>query len=96
MRVKLDSKVYLDLLEIMEHYDDEGGTELAASFYAEFRRYAEAAAERPYSFPSYGEYRRVNLSKFPHHFLFEILDKTAIRIAIIRHDRRHPDFGLNR
>lgn len=96
MRVRLDSKVYLDLLEIMEHYEDEGGAELASDFYAEFRRYATAAGERPYSFPSYEEYRRVNLSKFPHHFLFEIVDETTIRIAVLRHDRRNPDFGLKR
>lgn len=96
MRVRLDSKVYLDLLEIVEHYEDEGGPEVAAAFYEEFRRYAKAAGERPYSFPGYEEYRRVNLGKFPHHFLFEIVNETTIRITVLRHDRRHPDFGLGR
>lgn len=96
MRVRLDSKVYLDLLEIMEHYEDEDGAELAAAFYAEFRRCAKVAGARPYSFPGYEEYRRVNMSKFPYHFLFEVFDEATIRIAVLRHNRRHPDFGLRR
>lgn len=68
MKVELDSKVYTDLLEIMEYYDREGGAGVAADFYAQFRDYAKMAGERPYSFPSYGELRRVNLQKFPHYF----------------------------
>ena len=96
MKVELDSKVYTDLLEIMEYYDGEGGAGLAADFYAQFRAYAKMAGERPYSFPSFGELRRVNLPKFPHHFLFQILDDETLRILIVRHDRRHPAFGLDR
>ena len=96
MKVEVDSNVYTDLLEIMEYYDAEGGPGLAADFYGEFRLYANAAGERPYSFPAAGNLRRVNLQKFPHHFLFQILDDTTLRILIIRHNRRHPDFGLDR
>ena len=94
MRVTLDFKVYLDLLEFMECYEEEGGTDLASAFYAEFRRYAQAVAERPYSFPAYQEYRRVNMAKFPYHFLFEVVDDSSVRITLLRHNRRHPDFGL--
>ncbi|MCW1886831.1 type II toxin-antitoxin system RelE/ParE family toxin [Luteolibacter flavescens] len=39
--------------------------------------------------------RRANLRKFPYHILFdEHLDVT--RILVIRHDRRHPSYGLRR
>ncbi|HEY1121180.1 MAG TPA: type II toxin-antitoxin system RelE/ParE family toxin [Haloferula sp.] len=39
--------------------------------------------------------RRTNLRKFPYHVLFEEhLD--AIRILVIRHDHRHPSYGLRR
>ncbi|MBK8467114.1 MAG: hypothetical protein IPL32_14935 [Chloracidobacterium sp.] len=96
MKVELDSKVYTDLLEIMEYYDGEGGPELAADFYAQFRLYAKAAGERPYSFPKAGGLRRVNLPKFSHHFLFQIVDDEIVRILIVKHDRRHPALGLDR
>ncbi len=96
MKVELDSKVYTDLLEIMEYYDTKGGPGLAADFYAQFRLYAKKAGERPYSFPKAGELRRVNLHKFPHHFLFQILDDKTVRILIVKHNRRHPALGLDR
>jgi hypothetical protein len=39
--------------------------------------------------------RRTNLRKFPYHVLFEEqLDVT--RILVIRHDHRHPSYGLRR
>jgi plasmid stabilization system protein ParE len=96
MRIELDSSVYSDLLEIMEYYDGEAGAEVAAEFYAEFRRCLKAAAERPFSFPTIGELRRVNLDKFPYHFLFKLVSETTVRILIVKHSRRHPDFGLDR
>ncbi len=96
MKLELDSKVYLDLIEIMEYYDEEAGTDVAAKFYAEFRQYAKAAVERPYSFPQHGELRRANLHRFPHHFLYKIVNEITVRVLVVRHNRRHPDFGLDR
>jgi plasmid stabilization system protein ParE len=39
--------------------------------------------------------RRSNLRRFPVHFLVRILP-SAIRITVVRHDRRHPDYGTER
>ena len=94
MRLELAPTVYSDLLEIMEYYDSAAGSDIAAEFYREFRSRAEAATKRQFSFPLYGKLRRVNLKTFPHHFLFEVIENRIVRILIIRHDRRHPDFGL--
>ena len=96
MRVELDSEVYTDLLEILEYYDEDAGGEVASDFYAEFRHYAKAAGERPYSFPAQEELRRVNLRKFPHHFLFQIMDENILRILTVKHNRRHPSYGADR
>ena len=96
MRIELTPTVYSDLLEIMQYYDREAGREIAAEFYAEFRQQVEAAGERPYSFPESGRFRRVNLRTFPHHFLFELVEGRTVRILIVKHNRRHPDFGLDR
>ena len=96
MRVELDSEVYSDLLEILEYYDEHAGAEVAANFYKEFRQYARLAGERPDSFPSCEEFRRVNLRKFPHHFLFQIIDENTLRILTVKHNRRDPSFGRDR
>ena len=71
----------------------KAGVDIAAEFYAEFRRQAKEAGARPYSFPISGTFRRVNLHKFPYHFLFDV-SQDIVRIFIVRHNRRHPDFGL--
>jgi plasmid stabilization system protein ParE len=97
MKVELNSSVYSDLLEIMEYYDESAEADIAAEFYAEFRQYAKAAAARPYSFARYsGGLRRVSLNRFPYHFLFRIVDKSSIRILVLKHDRREPLHGLDR
>ena len=96
MRVELDSEVYIDLVEILEYYDEQAGGGVAADFYAEFRQYAKAAGERPYSFPAHEELRRVNLQKFPHHFLFQIMNEKTLRILVVKHNHRNPSYGLDR
>lgn len=97
MRFQLNSAVYTDLREIMEHYDVTAGSGVASNFYHEFRRYADQAALRPKSFPTYSdEIRRVNFRRFPYHFLFRQIDKNAIRILVVRHDHRHPSYGMER
>jgi len=97
MKLELNSSVYSDLLEIMEYYDNSVGADLAAEFYAEFRYCGKTAADRPYSYASHvGDLRRVNLNRFPHHFLFRIVDDKTVRILVVKHNRRDPSFGLDR
>ena len=95
MKIQIAPSVYSDLLEIMRYYDREAGSDISAEFYSEFRRQARNAADRPHSFPQSGRFRRANLNSFPHHFLFEIFEENTVRILIVRHNRRHADFGLN-
>jgi plasmid stabilization system protein ParE len=39
--------------------------------------------------------RRVRLKRFPYAVLYEIRP-TTIRILCVRHDKRHPNYGLSR
>ncbi len=97
MKVELNPEVHTDLLAIVEHYFDSDEAELAADFYAEFRRYADEVALRPESFLIFVKtYRRVNLSRFPYHFLFRKVDSDTVRILVVKHDSRDPKFGINR
>jgi plasmid stabilization system protein ParE len=54
------------------------------------------AARRPESFSvRERELRRVNLLRFPYHFLFRIAGDT-VRILVVRHHGRHPSLGIHR
>lgn len=40
--------------------------------------------------------RRVKLKRFPHDVLFEIRSEDEVRVLCVRHEKRHPHFGLGR
>jgi toxin ParE1/3/4 len=54
------------------------------------------AAERPESFSvRQNDLRRVNLHRFPYHFLFRLIND-EVRILVVRHHKRHPSLGTRR
>jgi plasmid stabilization system protein ParE len=96
MRLVLHPKVYSDIDAIMAYYEEVAATELANEFYAEFRHFMVEAAKRPKSFAiRQQDIRRVNLRRFPYHFLFRIVDDT-VRVLVVRHHSRHPSLGTRR
>ena len=96
MRLVLHPKVYSDIDEIMGYYERVATRELADEFYAELRHYMQQAAERPASFATdERDLCRVNLQRFPYHFLFRIVGD-AVRILVVRHHRRRPTVGIRR
>ena len=96
MRLVVHPKVYSDIDSIMAYYEAVATTELANEFYAELRHFMIEAATRPESFAiREGDIRRVNLHRFPYHFLFRIVGD-AVRILVIRHHSRHPSLGIGR
>ena len=65
-------------------------------FYAELRHYMNQAADRPESFPiRERDIRRVNLQRFPYHFLFRSVGG-LVRILVVRHHSRRPTVDIRR
>ena len=96
MRLILHQKVYSDIDKIMDYYERADTPELADEFYAELRHFMAEAARRPESFSiRERDIRRVNLRRFPYHFLFRIVGDTA-RILVVRHHGRDPSLGIRR
>jgi plasmid stabilization system protein ParE len=88
--------VQQDAWEIMRYYEHESGSKLADEFYDELM----AAVRRMSTNPEGNHFdpsglRRAALNRFPHHFLYRIR-KADILILVLRHDRRHPSFGIKR
>ena len=70
MRLEFHRQVTSDISRIMDYYEDVAGPQLADEFYAELRAFFQKAADHPESFGSCEhDLRRVNLERFPYHFL---------------------------
>lgn len=96
MKAVLHPRVHSDLVEAMEFYEREGGSKLAADFFGEAEKAIAAVCKRPQSFPvKIDLYRSASIGSFPFHLLFTI-EPSHIFVLVVRHDKRHPDFGLDR
>ena len=96
MRLVLHPKVYSDIDTIMSYYEQVATPKLANEFYAELRHLITEAAARPESFSiRERDLRRVNLQRFPYHFLFRVVGD-VVRILVVRHHRRRPSLGVRR
>src|SRR4026207_2036046 len=96
MRFGLHPKGYSDIDAILGYYARGAERQLANEFYAELRYYMQQAAERPESFAiRERDLRRVNLQRFPYHFLFRVAGD-VVRILVVRHHRRLPTVGIRR
>ena len=96
MQIILHPAVHSDLLQIAEYYESVTGTELADDFYNELCRFISDTAKNPERFSvRENGLRRVNLPRFPYHFLFRI-SGDVVQILVVRHHRRHPSFGIDR
>ncbi len=82
----------------VDYYRDHASEKIAGDFYDELVAVIDHAAQNPtYHHPdSYAaQLRRANLNRFPYHFLYQIRPG-YIYIVVVRHDKRHPSYGLRR
>jgi plasmid stabilization system protein ParE len=95
MRLILHPKVSSDINQIINYYKAVAPG-LADDFYAELKYFMSEAATKPESFAiRHRDLRRVNLARFPYHFLFRIVTG-SVRVLVVRHHRRDPSLGLKR
>lgn len=96
MRLVFHPKLSSDVDAIMDYYRGLETPKLADEFYEELRCSMLRAAANPelYSVRE-RDLRRVNLDRFPYHFLFRIVED-GIRILVVRHHQRNPKLGARR
>ena len=96
MEVVYHRLISRDLRSALAHYEAEGGSKLADRFFEEVEDTIRSLIQHPTGHHfSDGGLRRIPLKSFPYHFLYEA-DDSILWIAVLRHDRRHPSFGLKR
>jgi plasmid stabilization system protein ParE len=96
MHLEFHRQVASDVSRIMDYYEDVAGRRLADEFYDELRAFFQKAANSPQAYDlREHDLRRVNLERFPYHFLFRIV-RDRVRILVVRHHHRRPSLGLHR
>ncbi len=97
MKVRYHVLARQDVLRILEYYETEAEHHVAVRFFTELERCTRKIAKSPAAFPEIAKgIRRCLLNRFPYQINFEIVDTNEIKILVVKHQRRDPDFGLDR
>ena len=89
--------VQADFNEALDYYE-AAGEHLADRFEAEFKSAIVAVKSGPRRFPFYLRsrlYRRVRLKNFPFVVIYRE-HAGSVRVTVLKHEKRHPRFGLSR
>ena len=96
MQLEFHRAIAADVSRIADYYEEAGGESLASEFLTDLWSCFQKAADSPGAYaPQEAGLRRVNLDRFPYHFLFRIVDD-RVRILVVRHHRRRPSWGRRR
>ena len=96
MRIEYHPAIEGELVEIRDYYNEQSRN-LGDDFINEFERQVLRIAAMPYRWMVVrGDTRRALMKRFPYLILFRVVNDEVIRITVIKHERRHPAFGVNR
>lgn len=96
MRIDYHPAVAAELEEIRNRYES-CSLGLGIDFVDEFERQVFAIATMPTRWMVLrGDIRRSLMKRFPYVILFRIIGEDWIRVTVVKHEKRHPAFGLQR
>lgn len=96
MKLVFHRLILKDLQSVLAYYTAQSGPQLAAGFSQEFYEVVAKVVEKPHHFHlvSHG-LRRANFPRFPFHLLYRETEGN-IKVLVLRHHRRKPNFGMQR
>ena len=98
MKYRLHRLVQQDVDQTMQWYEENASDQIADDFFDELVRAIDQAALKPelcHPGDNNPNLKRVNLKRFPYHFLFKA-QTDHIYIIVVKHDKRDPSFGHKR
>jgi plasmid stabilization system protein ParE len=98
MTLEFHPRVQDDFNAAVDYYEAEGGPHLAERCEQEFRSCLGAVKAGPTRFAFHqgsDRFRRIRLKSLPYVIVYRTAP-AAIRVTILKHERRHPRFGLAR
>ena len=96
MKVEYDPRAVSDLNHSVDYYNRQRsglGDELRSEVYSAIDRVCASPTQYPMV---ENNLRRSLVHRFPYSVLFRLIESDSIRILVIRHQRRHPRFGIYR
>lgn len=95
MEIFRHPKLAGDIRDVAAHYA-EISERILAGFWRELDSVLASISRNPriHHFDPCG-LRRANFRKFPYHLLYDV-GENAISLIVLRHDKRQPDFGIDR
>jgi plasmid stabilization system protein ParE len=96
MRIEYHPAIEQELREIIAYYN-QCSPGLGTEFLNEFESQIIAIAATPKHWRVVeGDIRRVLMKRFPYLIYYRILAYDALRVTVVKHQRRHPNYGLAR
>ncbi len=96
MRVEYHPAMEAELQAIRSYYDNQSPG-LGRQFIDEFEHQVLVLASQPERWMVVtADIRRCLMRRFPYIIYFRKLDPERIRVTVVTHQRRHPDYGRER
>jgi plasmid stabilization system protein ParE len=96
MRIEYHPAIEGELAEIRDYYNEQSH-HLGDDFINEFERQVLGIAAMPSRWMVVrGNTRRALMKRIPYLTFFRVLNDAVIRITVIKHERRHPAYGIHR
>lgn len=96
MRIEYHPAVAGELEEIRDWYQEQSPG-LGKDLVDEFERHVLFIAAMPGRWMILKEdVRRALMKRFPYVIYFRIVEGDAIRVTVVKHERRHPGYGAQR
>ena len=96
MSIEYHPSLYAELEQVRDYYESQS-IGLGGDFVDEFERQVLKIAAMPDRWMIVrGDLRRSLMRRFPYVILFRVLQDDAIRVTVVKHEKRHPSFGMRR
>lgn len=95
MTVEYHPSAASDLNDAIDYYDGQRaglGAVLRADVYAAIER----VIDNPELYAEVTGVRRALVQRFPYSVIYKRVSNSRIRILVIRHHKRHPEYGVGR
>lgn len=97
MKAVLSSAAERDVKRSLDYYLRAAGATVAEDFIDQLESKVERIRQNPEAYRIVAkDLRCANLDRFPHQIIYRIASKSLIKVTSVRHQNRHPDFGLRR
>lgn len=85
-----------ELRQIIDFYEDRSPA-LGIQFLDEFEKQILSIASMPTRWVIVeADIRRSLMKRFPYVIYFRVLNEDLLRVTVVKHQRRHPNYGLQR